>query len=91
MSAKKTLLEQLYYCEFLPSESIEPLDPDYWPTCKKVDEEIKLISQHLGSEDREHLAELVGLLSDLSCMSGYDHFAYGFRAGIRLMHEILSP
>ena len=88
MNTRKTLLEQIYYNEFLPSESIEPSDPDYRPTCKRIDEEIKLISQRLGSEDRGHLDKLVGLLSDMSCMSDYDNFAYGFRAGVRLMHEV---
>lgn len=83
-------MEQLYYADFLPCENIEPSDPDYWPTCRKIDEEITCLAKHMSSEDKERLDHLVSLLSDMSCMSDYDNFVYGLRAGVLLMHEIMA-
>lgn len=91
MNIKKTFLEQIYYCDFLPSENIQPGNPDYWPTCKKIDKEIAFISDRLNSEDKAHLDTLISLLSDTSNMTDYDNFVYGFRAGALLMHEIMTP
>lgn len=89
-SNKRTFLEQLYYCEFLPCENIKPSNPNYWPTCRKIDEEVSYLSKRLTSEDKEHLDHLVNLLSDMGCMSDYDNFVYGLRAGVLLMHEIMA-
>ena len=88
---KKTLLEQLYYCDFLPSESIQPSDPDYKSTCQKIDEEITFLSERLSSGDKERLDTLVNLLFDKSCMTDYDNFAYGFRVGAQLILELMAP
>ena len=90
MKTKKTFLEQLYYCDFLPCENIKPTDPDYWPTCRKIDQETTYLSNRLNSEDKERLDGLVSLLLNTSCMSDYDNFVYGLRAGVMLMHELMT-
>ena len=91
MSTHKTFLEQLYFGEFFPGENVPSRDPDYWPTCRKIEKERCFISDRLSSEDREHLERLVNLLLDMSCMTDFDNFAYGLRAGVLLMHEVMTP
>lgn len=58
---------------------------------QKNGEEIAFLSTRLNSEDKEHLDKLVKQLADTSRMSDYDNFAYGFRVGVLLMHEVMTP
>ncbi|MCH5287087.1 MAG: hypothetical protein J1E43_06675 [Christensenellaceae bacterium] len=84
-------MEQICYDEFFSNGGIRPNAPAYWPACKKNGEEIAFLSTRLNSEDKEHLDKLVKQLADTSRMSDYDNFAYGFRVGVLLMHEVMTP
>ena len=90
-SVNKTILEQIYYCEFLPCEKIKPLDPNYFPILNQIDREYRLLSSRLDDETKPHLEQFHQLMLHTGCMSDYANFAYGFRHGMLLMHELMNP
>lgn len=91
MRTTHTLLEQIYYCDFLPSENIRPRAPDYRPTLNQIDREFRLLASRLDDDARSHHERFHQLLLDASSMSDYASFAYGFRHGMLLMQELMKP
>lgn len=86
----KPILEQLYYGEFFPEEQLRSYDPDYLPTCRKLSKSMETFSFKLNDEEKKNLDEIVNLIAIRDSMDCYASFAYGFRSGAMLMHEILT-
>lgn len=90
-SKQKSVLEQIYSCEFLPGEQFRPLDSDCFPTLSQIDRECRLLSSRLDDETKPHLERFHQLMLHAGCMSDYANFAYGFRHGMLPMHELMNP
>lgn len=86
----RSMLEHLYYGDFLISEQIRTNDPDYVPTCDEAEEEYRYMRQLLGENDRKHFERLLELNSSIDCMKSCATFTCGFRHGALLMLELLK-
>lgn len=83
-----SLLEKIYCGEFLPYEQVMPNDPDYRPTCRKVDQGIQFFSRMLNGEDKKSFDQLIRGMRDMSSMDAYANFTFDLRSGIMLMQEL---
>lgn len=87
---KKSILQQLYDCEFLPLEQIISRDPEYITASQKISQEREILSLELSSEGKKRLETLMDLKTQQSDMDGYANFSYGFRYGMLMMYEIIN-
>lgn len=87
---RKSLLERIYLGEFYPYEAIVSSDPQYKPMSRKAGDEIEYITGRLTDEDKERFNKLLDLMAETQQMDGYANFAYGFRAGMSLLYELIT-
>lgn len=86
----KGFIDRLYYGELDPEEQIVPPEEKYHPLMCKICEEGEYFRTKLSAEDGErleHLDELYGEESSLTCHAG---FTCGFRLGALMMQELLT-
>ena len=84
----ESLLEQIYYGEFLPGGQSLSRDPEYQAACREVDQGIRFFSGRLSGEEKRRFDQLVRSVQDMSGREAYLNFACGFRSGVRLMREM---
>ena len=84
----KSLLEQIYVGDFLPSEQIMPQDPAYTRTVVKLEEEINAVIERLGDGGRARMDRILALIGDIQHIDLYTTFAFGLRTGMRLIDEL---
>ena len=87
---RKTLLEQIFDGNFIPSEYIQPRDPEFLPTCKEAEKEYLHLSKALSDDDRRHFKRLLELNLRMSTMDSRANFTSGFQYGALLMLEIMD-
>ena len=87
---RKTLLEQMFDGNFLPSEHIRPNDPEFRPTCDEAEKEFLHLCKLLGEDDRKHFRNLLDLNLKISGMDSCACFTCGFQYGALLMLEIMD-
>lgn len=87
---RKTLLEQMFDGNFLPSEHIRPKDPEFKPTCDEAEKEYLYLCHLLGDDDRKHFRDLLDLNLKISAMDSCACFTCGFQYGALLMLEIMD-
>lgn len=87
---RKTLLEQMFDGNFLPSEHIRSKDPEYLPTCNEAEKEYLYLCKLLSEDDRKHFRHLLELRMRLSGMDSCACFTCGFQYGALLMLEIMD-
>lgn len=84
----KNIISKLYDGEIFPSEQIVSNDPRYWPMIRNISRERELLKAKLEKKDADRLEALSEQYYEVSSMSCYANFAYGFRLGMLLMYEI---
>ena len=86
----KSMLEQMYDGEYFPLEAIMPSDPRYFTMHQRLTAEKDYIATRLEPGEREHLDHLMELVTTTNGIEAYANYAYGFRSGALLMHELLT-
>ena len=89
MMNESSLLEQFYYGNLFPTESIQSKDPTFASTCDEADEVYQALCKRLNDDEQDMLDHLLALNSDIDCMESCATFTCGFRFGALLMLEIL--
>ena len=87
---QKSLLEQLFDNELFPPGGIDSNNPDYFEASCRIEKESDYLMSRLNDEDRERLDELISIVGERESYAVYNHFAFGFRFGVRLMWETLT-
>lgn len=82
------ILKDWYSGDIHPSEDISPHNTEYIALCKIIQEEQAYLDKLLSPEDREHLNRLESASLGRSSEYAYESFAYGFKLGLLLMHEV---
>ena len=90
MEKEKSLLERIYNGEFYPGEKTLSTDHEYFHLSRMQSDEIKYISGRLSDEDKVRFEKLINLMGETERMESYANFAYGFRTGMLLIHELLA-
>ena len=87
---KKSLLEQMYDGNFIPSDHIQSQDPEFLPTCKEVEKEYLHLLKLLSEDDIKHFKRLLDLNLHMSTMDSCASFRSGFHYGALLMLELME-
>lgn len=87
---KRTFLEQIFYGSFIPSDHIQPRDPEYLPTCDEAEKEYFHLCRLLKDDDRKRFKHLLDLNLHMSTMDSCASFTRGFEYGALLMLEIID-
>ena len=87
---RPSILEHLYYGDFLITEQIHVDDPEYHSACDEADEAYHCVRNLLDKDDRKRLEHLLELHSSINCMESCASFTCGFRFGALLMLEIME-
>lgn len=85
-----SILQDWYDGNLFPAEEIVPQDPEYLAMAEKIDAENRHFKSLLSQDDKARFDELYDLHLSYSTMYAYEHFAYGFKMGLLLMHELLT-
>lgn len=88
--SKRSLLEQMFYGDFFPSDHIQSHDPAYFSTCHQAEKEYQSIRGVLGEDARKHFERLRDLYLSMSSMDSCACFTRGFQYGALLMLEIMD-
>lgn len=84
----KEILKQIYYGEFYPDEQIIPDNPEYHEKTLQIGDEFGYFMEIAKEEDKARIERLQALIADVHSIDRYENFAYGFSAGLQLMHEV---
>lgn len=87
---KKSLLEQMYDGNFIPSDHIQSQDPEFLPTCKEAEKEYLHLLKLLSEDDIKHFKRLLELNLNMSVLDSSASFTRGFQYGALLMLEIME-
>ena len=90
-----SIIAQLYHGDVYPSEQIVPDSKEYKEASQDLRDGLDEISKMLlATSDSEQVSSTVdNLMSLINIRCGaecYDHFAYGFKLGVRMMFDALS-
>lgn len=88
--SKKPLLEQIFDNELFPLGGIGADNPDYIEASARLEKESNHLMSRLNDEDRKRLDELISIVGERESYAVYDHFAFGFHFGVRLVWEALA-
>lgn len=87
---QKSLLEQIFDNELFPPGGIGSTNPDYFDASARLEKESEYLMLRLNDGDKERLDELINIVGERESYTVFDHFAFGFRFGVRLMWETLA-
>lgn len=82
-----SIIKKLYYGDIFPNEKIVPLDEEFRPLLRTIQDNRQFFLEHLPAEHKERFEELLDQSADYEVMVGYANFSYGFRLGMKLAFE----
>ena len=85
-----SILQGWYSGELHPAEEIDPGDRAYRALEEKIERSRDDFTERLSAADREKFEELTGHMLEESDRYAYASFAYGFKLGLLLMHEVMA-
>lgn len=87
---EKKILDQIFDGEFYPCKRIVPENPEYLCICRKADEEARYLKNQIREADRMRWAGYQEMVGEIQHMENQAFFTEGFRAGAKLMMELLG-
>ncbi|MEK4059116.1 MULTISPECIES: DUF6809 family protein [Paenibacillus] len=84
------LLENLFYGNIRPDESIHPNTPEYQLLNQQISKTIEAYQKKLTMEEFDALEELIDLLGQTTSIYAAASYTQGFRLGVLMMLEVLG-
>lgn len=86
----KSILEELYYGNISPDETVISTDPEYRPLNRKISEAVENWKNRLSEQDFEDLEELLYLCTQADSMQTRAAFLHGFKLGSAILIEVMT-
>lgn len=83
-------IKDLYNGKLYPYEDISPLGIEHRQADAKLEAIYSSLIKKLPPDDVEKIKEWEHLVHSSADMQAYENFLYGFKLGIKLMHEVFS-
>ena len=87
----KELLKEWYNGNFSPCDNISPNNAEYFQALYKIDHNKEYFKCNLPADEYALIEELSKYHYQIAAIEAYENFRYGFRLGIQLLCESLSP
>ncbi|WP_216857267.1 DUF6809 family protein [Paenibacillus tritici] len=85
-----SLLEDLYYGKFCPSERMYGSDPEYARNSKVISEQMDILKAKLSPEDFTLIEEALDLTDIQISISSASDYTLGFRMGAAMLIEVFE-
>ncbi|WP_438351014.1 DUF6809 family protein [Paenibacillus sp. FA6] len=86
----KSILEEIYYGNWRPDESIKSTDHRSRQIIQKISDSMTEYNKNLSKHDFEQLEKLLDCVGELNSMHAAAAFANGYRTGALMMIEVFS-
>ncbi|MGG4217973.1 DUF6809 family protein [Paenibacillus jamilae] len=85
-----SILEDLYYGKWYPSERIKPKNPELELVHQKISDSMKALKVRLSEQDYESIEELSDLHDVLISILSASDYISGYKAGALTIIEIIN-
>ncbi|WP_440109567.1 DUF6809 family protein [Paenibacillus sp. QZ-Y1] len=85
-----SIIEEIYYGNLRPEESIVPQDAEYRELNKKVTVYIETLQSKLSKNDFEDLEQMMDLIDQVHSLYSAACFVQGFKTGAMIMAEVFT-
>ncbi|GGF98813.1 hypothetical protein GCM10010912_49450 [Paenibacillus albidus] len=85
-----SILEDLYYGNLRPNESMKSCDPRAKEINKKLSDAMQIYQTSLSKDDFEQLEEMLDWVGELNSMHTAAAFVEGYRIGALMMIDVIK-
>ncbi|QQZ61850.1 hypothetical protein JI735_03730 [Paenibacillus sonchi] len=86
----KSILEELYYGNISPDETVISTDPEYRLLNRKITEAVEKWKTKLTEQDFEELEDLLYLCAQSDSLQTRAAFQHGFKLGSAILIEVMT-